>query len=558
MASNLDAALDYIRRGWPVIPIHYVAAKGKCSCGNPDCGSPAKHPMTNHGLKDSTLDEKIVRHWWSKHPNANIGITTGPKSGLVVIDIDPRHGGMESLKALSKLGGFPITPEVFTGGGGEHIYLAHPGNGAKVKSVQQFGGYPGIDIKGDGGYVVAPPSKHISGSKYTWKRHHLKNRVAAIPAWVLTMAETKARDGIPPRDAVHINKSISSLEGCNGFVTLIQKGGRDSAIFNLVKTLRQGGMQYDEVCYHAVMFAKNCCDPPFSEKEAIQKVKSTWNAERNLGAEIRAFLDVTKGVFSLQDVKSALHIVTQKEQTLLRVTLHRLVDANILERLENRAGLFRVIEKELEEITLTDEEDENPLDIKWPFGLENLVDIMPKNIVIVAGMKDSGKSAFCLNAVRMNMHRMDVKYFSSEMGTHELKRRLRRHDDLRISDWRFTAYMRASKFADVIFPESFNVIDYLEISKDFSLIADEIKQIYDKLTTGICLIAIQKDKDAEYGRGKSFSMEKARMYITLDRQQYSNILTIKSGKNWHQEGVNPAGIEIKYKIVNGAKLLEYE
>jgi len=212
----------------------------------------------------------------------------------------------------------------------------------------------------------------------------------------------------------------------------------------------------------------------------------------------------------------------------------------------------------LEEITLTDDEAENPLDIKCPFGLENLVDIMRKTIAIAVGMEHSGKSAFCLNTVKMNMVKWDVRYFSSEMGTHELKRRLRRHDELRISDWKFTPYMRASKFYDVIFPEAFNIIDYLEISKDFSLIADEIKQIYDKLTTGLCLIAIQKDKDAEYGRGKSFSMEKARMYLTLDKQQYSNILTIKSGKNWHQEGVNPAGIEVKYKIVNGAKLLEYE
>jgi hypothetical protein len=183
---------------------------------------------------------------------------------------------------------------------------------------------------------------------------------------------------------------------------------------------------------------------------------------------------------------------------------------------------------------------------------------MPKNIVIVAGMKDSGKSAFCLNAVKMNMFKWDVRYFSSEMGTHELKRRLRKHDDLRVSDWKFKAYMRASKFHDVIFPEAFNIIDYLEISKDFSLIAEEIKQIYDKLTTGLCLIAIQKDKDAEYGRGKSFSLEKARMYLTLDRQQYSNILTIKSGKNWHNDTINPVGIEVKYKLINGAKFLEYQ
>ena len=549
MTANVEAALDYARRGWPVFPCHYVFSNGKCSCGKPDCHSPAKHPMTLRGLQDATSDEKIIRNWWGKHPKANIGILTGSASGLVVVDIDPRSGGMESLKAIKKLGNFPVTPEVFTGGGGEHIYLAHPGNGTKIKTTANMAGYRGIDLKGDGGYVIAPPSKHISGGKYTWKRHHLKNKLAPMPAWLVNLVNG-SRQGLPQ---VVLEKKGVPYSG-----SLIKEGQRDIAIFNLVRTLRKGGMAYEDVCQHAVMFAKNCCDPPWTEKEAIAKVNSTWNAERNIGADIKEFLKYTQGTFRLCEIKDWLQVTNQRDYGLLKVTIHRLVKANVLERIEKQPGVYRVVERDVEEIALEDEDDNPPLNIKWPFGLENLVDIMPKNIIVLAGTKDSGKSAFCMNTIKLNMHSWDIRYFSSEMGEQELKRRLRRHDDMKLSDWKFKAYMRASNFADVIFPEAFNIIDYLEISKDFHMVSEDIRKIYDRLTTGIALVALQKDKDAEYGRGKSFSLEKARMYLTLDKHQFHNTLTIKSGKNWHQEGVNPAGIEVKYKIVNGAKLIEYE
>jgi hypothetical protein len=560
MATNYEAAMEYVQRGWLVFPLHYAVSKGKCSCSQPDCQSPAKHPMTKQGLKDASKDHKQIKEWWTRNPQANIGICTGEESGLVVIDIDPRHGGMESMKSIGKLGSLPVmTPTVATGGGGEHIYLSYPNNGRRIRNTVALAGYQGIDLRGDGGYVVAPPSRHISGSKYTWKVHHIGKTPAKIPEWFIELTNRPVRTLVPPqRGTVIIDKISSSREGCNGSVTEVPEGTRDNAIFNLAKTLRKGGMEFEETCYHVVLFAKNCCSPPISEKVAIEKVRSTWQEERNLTAEIRNFLAVTKGVFTLRDVKDELHIVTEKEKTLLRVTLHRLSQANVLERIENRPGYFRIVEGILETMVLTDDEDDIPLDITWPFGLENLVDIMPKNIAIVAGVKDAGKSAFCLNAAKMNMHKWDVHYFSSEMDVVELKRRLRRFRDLKISDWKFKPHPRASKFADVIFPEAFNIIDYLEISKDFSMVAEDIRQIYDKLTTGVCLIALQKDKDAEFGRGKSFSLEKARMYLTLDRQQYNNILTIRSGKNWHQEGFNPVGTIIKYKIINGATLLEYE
>ena len=104
MIDLKSSALRYAERGWHVIPVHSVKGGG-CSCGKADCPSPAKHPRTPHGLKDASLDIATIESWWSRWPDANIGIVTGAGSGIVVLDIDPRHGGDESLAQLIGLVG---------------------------------------------------------------------------------------------------------------------------------------------------------------------------------------------------------------------------------------------------------------------------------------------------------------------------------------------------------------------------------------------------------------------------------------------------------------------
>ena len=93
----LDSALLAGGRGWLTFPVHSVGEDGTCSCRNQDCAQTGKHPMTPRGFKDATIDEATIRTWWRKHPNANIGIATGSQSGLLVLDIDPEHGGLTSL-----------------------------------------------------------------------------------------------------------------------------------------------------------------------------------------------------------------------------------------------------------------------------------------------------------------------------------------------------------------------------------------------------------------------------------------------------------------------------
>lgn len=146
MADALTAALEYAARGWHVFP----------------CKPGEKTPATPHGFKDATTDEETIRAWWARTPAANVAIATGRVSGLVVVDIDPKNGGSLEWQMLVAQNGEPVAPRVRTPSGGTHLYFACPDAGFPSK----VGIRPGIDTRGDGGYVLAPPSV-ILGTPYT-------------------------------------------------------------------------------------------------------------------------------------------------------------------------------------------------------------------------------------------------------------------------------------------------------------------------------------------------------------------------------------------------------
>jgi len=109
--NPLEHALNYASRGWPVLPV-WPIKDGLCSCGIANCEHPGKHPLGKlapNGRNSATTDPVIIRRWWTKNPDANIGIATGPESRLVLVDNDPRHGGNNSKKKLERLGNFPYT-----------------------------------------------------------------------------------------------------------------------------------------------------------------------------------------------------------------------------------------------------------------------------------------------------------------------------------------------------------------------------------------------------------------------------------------------------------------
>ena len=178
----LMEALEYACDGWAVFPVHSVE-DGLCTCGDPECRHPGKHPRTVHGFKDATRDEAEIHQLWQQWPDSNIGGATGAASGRVVLDVDAPLGE-ESLEALEREHGeLPMTPISLTGGGGYHFVFRRPGHPVR-SSNGKLG--QGLDVKGDGGYVVLPPSRHRSGRCYAWnaEAHPDDVGVAPLPKWI--------------------------------------------------------------------------------------------------------------------------------------------------------------------------------------------------------------------------------------------------------------------------------------------------------------------------------------------------------------------------------------
>jgi KaiC/GvpD/RAD55 family RecA-like ATPase len=155
------AALAYATRGWAICPLQ-EAPGGRCSCGNPNCPSPGKHPRTANGFHDASPNPETVRSWWARWPTANIGCKPGA-AGLIVFDLD----GPDGVRAAEAMGLLAEpTLEVVTGreDGGRHRYYRHPGGGPIANVVLA----PKLDVRADHGYVLLPPSVHPTGRVYRW------------------------------------------------------------------------------------------------------------------------------------------------------------------------------------------------------------------------------------------------------------------------------------------------------------------------------------------------------------------------------------------------------
>ncbi len=210
-----NAAIRYANAGIPVFPCLLKAEGDK----------KPKSPHTGHGFKDASVGLEQIRCWWANHPNATIGIPTGQPSGLVVMDIDPRHGGDHSLQGLiDEHGSLPETLTAITGGGGTHYYFKYPSfpvNSSTSKIAS------GIDVKADGGYVIVPPSGHESGNDYYWDGDFDLEIVSDMPQWLLELIDEAEQQNSPLAET--------------GDGDDIHEGGRNNALTSLAGVLRHYG-----------------------------------------------------------------------------------------------------------------------------------------------------------------------------------------------------------------------------------------------------------------------------------------------------------------------------
>jgi hypothetical protein len=271
------------------------------------------------------------------------------------------------------------------------------------------------------------------------------------------------------------------------------------------------------------------------------------------------YLEISSGWFYLDDIHKALNVVSENEKLNIRVQCHKLAQKGLLEKDKRVNGRYRRIDKSLNEMNFTTADSSAEFALSWPFGLEEYVKLMPKSIVVVAGSPNAGKTAFLLNVVAMNQGKQDIAYFNSEMAVEEMKLRLDCFEY--VDGWCFRAFERTGNFADVIFPDAVNIIDFMEINDEFYKVAGELQAIHEKLNKGIAIVALQKNppkkdlkgkmSEVDLGRGGAFGLEKPRLYMAMDAGR----LKIVKAKIWKNPKINPNGKIFKFKLLNGSEFV---
>lgn len=243
----IGAAMAFARRGIPVFPLQ------------PGTKVPFRG---SSGFHDATTDTEVVKRWWLGSPDANVGVATGPRSGLLVFDVDPDKEGEDSLQVLiSEHGEFPATTTVKTGGGGQHYYFRYPGGRTIRNSAGRLG--PGLDVRGQGGYIVVPPS--FTKGPYEWDK---RLPLAEPPPWLIEALEAPSggrgqATGSPTRPIAVVGQRPS-----------IPTGQRNHELFKLACSFWARGR--DPEALGRALEETNAvrCSPPLDAVE-VQKIANS-------------------------------------------------------------------------------------------------------------------------------------------------------------------------------------------------------------------------------------------------------------------------------------------
>lgn len=266
--SETSRAVDSALRvagvlGWPVFPVHGIK-RGRCTCGNDACGSPGKHPRTHRGVTDATTDVSEIDAWDARWPESNWAATPG-KSG-VVIDVDARSGGFDSIGPW----GLESSWSVFTGGGGRHLFFTLPEGEPPVANRTNW--LPGVDVKGNGGYVVLPGSAHVSGGFYRW--------LTEPPSVAPPPASRDLLDSI--RQGAAGGPGGDGLPDTDSILSGVEEGARDNTLFRAACRWRRQLGDNKQAVMLLALHAAASCEPPFPQDQAIKCVESAFRQEHDV------------------------------------------------------------------------------------------------------------------------------------------------------------------------------------------------------------------------------------------------------------------------------------
>lgn len=505
-----------------------------------------------------------IESWWLRWPSSNVGIVTGAISNLNVIDLDRYKNGYNEEIELKYFPESFATPTALTPRGGSHLYTI--ANDRILSGKADV--FPGIDIRSEGNFIVAPPSKNGAGKPYQWVEGFelgvaplalfpevlykaLKEKDTYINNKYLNSFNAREDDFPDDHRLSQTSQNITNVTKSHNFYTL---GRRDEDIFHLANVLVKQKCDPEFIDQTLKMVAYSC-NPRFSEKEAETKIlsalKRAKDRSRNIMQDAREFVEISQsGHINITEASQFAQVVTKEQKHALRMAFIRLEKEGLIKRVGKRSGQYEIIDKS-EELIDYKNIDMRPYDIRMPLQIEKWAEVNKGNIIVIAGESNSGKTAFLLNVAQMNSIDRPVNYMSSEMHDGvELRKRL---DKFRIplDAWNMVKFQfRVDGFPDKIDPDGLNIIDYLDegSDQDATRMPSRLRDIANALKSGVAFVAIQKHPGKDFGYGGAGTMNRARVYITITRE---NILTIVKAKIWADENVNPNGMFCKFKLGGG-------
>ena len=244
----LDSALYYSKLGYSVLPVHYTVGN-LCSCGNRECQSKGKHPLTRAGLNDASKDPHMIESWWREHPKANIGVRTGVESDLTVLDFDGEDGHQSFKDYLEAI--LPLT-RTHSSPNGFHLFYSY------TPDLRQTAGIlTGVDIRSDGGYIIMPPSV-VLGRPYTVIVNSNPNAIDNVPTVLIKKLVTRT-NGHNQENTHSPNWVVESLKG-------VSAGQRNATAARLIGYFHRKMLPQNVIIEIMDLWASRCNPPmPFDE-----------------------------------------------------------------------------------------------------------------------------------------------------------------------------------------------------------------------------------------------------------------------------------------------------
>jgi hypothetical protein len=534
MENNLlVSALKYTQMGFSVIPIFAGDKK------------PSYIKWEPYQKEKATTEQ--IKEWWSKWPQANIGIVTGEISDLCIIDADSKEA-IERIEQI--LPDNTICPIASTPRGGRHYYFRYT-NGLTNKANV----FEKIDVRTKGGYIVAAPSRNNGSGQYEWLVEVESFNLFQMPSNLLSFLIKGGMGG----ENLNSPALATSDHTDHKRPQLFIEGRRDEDLFHVANCLIKGGCEI-EIASQVLNILGDNCSPKFPEKEIAEKIKSvlkrTGSQSRNISAEVREWILATNGHTTTTNCHKELGLTTNDHKKAANMCFARLRAEGVIEKYGEMNGCYRLIPKDENDDMEFVEEEIFEYPVKLPFGLNDIVSLYPKNIVIIAGSKSAGKTAILLDLAIRNQKDKEVVYLNSEMGPVEWSKRMKSFGCNFKSDIKFKAKKCSANFHDKIDgSDKIFIVDFLEIHENFFEIAKFIRLIHEKLEKGICFVAVQKKWGERLGRGADFSMEKARLYLNLEFEQerLCTKVTIIDAKA-NKLNMDARGLNKKIKIIGGSSI----